>query len=91
MHGDPNMGGTVEYQGYHSGIMEPRDLANSAATYRSGQVITSSQFVRAPTTTNIESARYLGDREGTQYSTSTAGVSGVKKYNYYQKRYEGNP
>ncbi len=82
--------GTVEYQGYHSGIMEGRDLANSAATYRSGQVITSSQFVRAP---NVESARYLNDRgEGTQYSTSTAGVSngGVKKYNYYQKRYEGS-
>ncbi len=71
--------------------MEGRDLANSAATYRSGQVITSSQFVRAP---NIESARYLNERggEGTQYSTSTAGMSGggVKKYNYYQKRYEGN-
>jgi hypothetical protein len=89
MHGDPNMGGTVEHQGYHSGIMEGRDLANSAATYRSGQVITS-QFVRPPIT-NIESARYLGEREGTQYSTSTAGASGVKKYNYYQKRYEGNP
>jgi hypothetical protein len=60
MNGDVNEGGTVEYQGYRSGIMEPRDLANSAATYRSGQVITSSQFVRPPTT--IESARYLGDR-----------------------------
>lgn len=70
--------------------MEPRDLANSAATYRSGQVITSSQFVRVPNSTNtIESARYLTDREPTQYSTSTAGVSGVKKYNFYQKRYEG--
>jgi hypothetical protein len=95
MNGDPNNGGTVEYQSYRSGIMEqrePRDLANSQATYRSGQVITSSQFVRGPTTGSIESERYLGEREreGTQFSSSTAGASGVKKYNYYQKRYEGN-
>lgn len=87
MHGDVNGGGTVEYQGYHSGIMEPpRDLANSAATYRSGQVITSSQFVRP---TNVQSTRYLGEREGTQQSVTTAGggTSAVKKYNYYEKRY----
>lgn len=73
--------------------MEGRDLTGSSATYRSGQVITSSQYIKGGISGNsnaIESARYLDANEGTQISTSTAGISGVKKYNYYQKRYEGN-
>lgn len=103
INGDGQGAGTLDvedrqefaYQGsYHSGIHEPRDLTGSAATYRSGQVITSSQYIRSPNTiNNTESARYIQEREGTQYSGTTAGVSavsGVKKYNYYQKKYEGN-
>jgi hypothetical protein len=54
-------------QGYHSGItMEGKDLANSAATYRSGHTghtITSSHYIRPNINHNVtqsgESARMI--------------------------------
>lgn len=81
--------GTLQHQSYRSGIMQGRDLSGSSATYRSGQVITSTQYIKNPNTI-VESAKYLNEQDGTQLSSSTVGVSGVKKYNYYQKRYEGS-
>ena len=96
MHGDAYGAGTVQgerYEGFRSGI-EQRDLSGSVATYRSGQVVTSTQHIRTPKNTVVatESARYLNEAEGTsqsQYSNSTAGgLSGVRgSYKFYQKRY----
>ncbi len=66
-------------------------MANSSATYRSGQGITSSQHVVSHPE-QVESTKYVKYKgEGTQFSTSTAGGSGVRKYNnFYQRRYEEN-
>lgn len=40
----------------------------------------------------VESTKYVKYKgDGTQFSTSTAGGSGVRKYNnFYQRRYEEN-
>jgi len=108
-------------QGYNSGIQVEynKDLAGSAATYRSGytnnNTVTSSHYVRPSISHNVnvaqsvESQKYIIERDGgtqggtqggmhfsssgtsqggMQFSTSSGGANGVKKYNYYHKKYD---